>query len=29
MFNDSNDIVRALNGKRVDATVIDLPTRST
>ena len=26
VFNDSNDVVRALKGKRVDAIVVDLPT---
>jgi polar amino acid transport system substrate-binding protein len=26
VFNDSNDVVRALDGKRVDAAVVDLPT---
>ena len=26
MFNDSNDTVRALKGKAVDAIVVDLPT---
>ena len=26
MFNDSNDTVRALKAKRVDAIVVDLPT---
>jgi hypothetical protein len=29
VFNNSNDTVRALKGKRVDAIVVDLPTAST